>query len=69
MRNQFDILYDIFALAPGKKIQIAKLFISDLLYRILILLPPLVTAGIIALLTEKGDFNLIWFYVILYLVF
>ena len=69
MRNQFDILYDIFALAPGKKIQIAKLFISDLLYRILTLLPPLVTAGIIALLTEKGDFNLIWFYVVLYLVF
>lgn len=69
MLKQFDILYDIIALAPGKNLQIAKLFLSDLLYRIINLLPPIVTAGIIAILTDKGDFNHIWFYVVLYLVF
>ena len=69
MRNHFDILGDIYALAPGKKLQIIGLFVSDMLYNLATLLPPIATSGIIAVLTDKGDFAAIWFYVILYLVF
>ena len=69
MRNHFDILGDIYSLAPGKKFQIIGLFISDMLYNIATLLPPIATSGIIAVLTDKGEFTAIWFYVVLYLVF
>ena len=69
MRNHFDILGDIYALAPGKKLQIVGLFVSDMLYNLATLLPPIATSGIIAVLTEHGEFTSIWFYVVLYLVF
>lgn len=69
MRNHFDILGEIYSLAPGKKLQIIGLFVSDMLYNLATLLPPIATSGIIAVLTDKGEFTAIWFYVVLYLVF
>ena len=69
MRNHFEILRQIISLAPGKKIEIMEMFISDLFYNLSSLLPPVATAGIIAVLTEKGEFHAIWFYVMLYLLF
>jgi ABC-type multidrug transport system fused ATPase/permease subunit len=69
MRNHFDILGDIYSLAPGKKLQIIGLFVSDMLYNLATLLPPIATSGIIALLTENGEFSSIWFYVALYIIF
>ena len=69
MRNHFDILGEIYSLAPGKKLQIIGLFISDMLYNLAKLLPPVATSGIIAVLTTKGEFIAIWFYVALYLIF
>lgn len=69
MRNHFDLLGEIYSLAPGKKIQVINLFISDMLYNLATLLPPIATSGIIAVLTEQGSFTSIWFYVVLYLVF
>lgn len=69
MRNHFDLLGEIYSLAPGKKIQVINLFISDMLYNLATLLPPIATSGIIAVLTERGSFTSIWFYVVLYLVF
>ena len=69
MRNYFDILGDIFALAPGKKYKLFVYFLSNILHSLSTLLPPIATSGIIALLTEKRDFSGIWFYVILYLIF
>lgn len=69
MRNCFDLLGEIYSLAPGKKIQVINLFISDMLYNLATLLPPIATSGIIAVLTEQGSFISIWFYVVLYLVF
>ena len=69
MRNHVDILGEIYSLAPGKKLQIIGLFISDMLYNLAKLLPPVATSGIIAVLTTKGEFTAIWFYVALYLVF
>ena len=69
MRNHFDILGDIYSLAPGKKLQIVGLFVSDMLYNLATLLPPIATSGIIALLTDNGEFSSIWFYVALYIIF
>ena len=69
MRNHFDLLGEIYSLAPGKKMQVINLFISDMLYNLATLLPPIATSGIIAVLTEQGSFTSIWFYVVLYLVF
>ena len=69
MRNHFDLLGEIYSLAPGKKIQVINLFISDMLYNLATLLPPIATSGIIAVLTEQGSFTSIWFYVVLYLIF
>lgn len=69
MHNHFDILGEIYSLAPGKKLQILGLFVSDMLYNLATLLPPIATSGIIAVLTDKGEFTAIWFYVALYLVF
>ena len=69
MHNHFDILGEIYSLAPGKKLQIGSLFVSNMLYNLATLLPPIATSGIIAVLTEKGSFTTIWFYVVLYLVF
>ena len=69
MRNHFNILGEIYSLAPGKKLQVIELFVSDMLYNLATLLPPIATSGIIAVLTENGSFTSIWFYVILYIVF
>ncbi len=69
MGNHFGILREIYALAPGKKFQVIGLFVSDMLYNLATLLPPVATSGIIAVLTDRGDFSFIWFYVILYIVF
>ena len=69
MRNHFSLLGQICSLAPGKRIQLIWLFVSDVLYGLTALLPPVATAGIIAVLTERREFVSIWFYVILYLVF
>ena len=60
---------EINSLAPGKKFQVINLFVSDMLYNLATLLPPIATSGIIAVLTERGSFTAIWFYVVLYLVF
>ncbi len=69
MRNYIDSLKSIFALAPGKKLQVIELFISDMLYYLTTLLPPIATAGIIAVLSNQGEFSAIWIYVILYIIF
>ena len=69
MHNHFEILGEIYSLAPGKKLQIISLFVSDMLYNLATLLPPIATSGIIAVLTDRGSFTAIWFYVVLYLVF
>ncbi len=69
MRNHFDLLGEIYSLAPGKKLQVIELFVSDLLHNLATLLPPIATSGIIAVLTEKGEYSSIWFFAILYVLF
>lgn len=69
MRNHFELIRDIYFLAPGKKLQLVLLFVSDMLYNLATLLPPIATSGIIAVLTEQGEFSAIWIYVALYLIF
>ena len=69
MHNHFEVIRQIISLAPGKKFEIVQMFISNMLYNLASLLPPLATSGIIAVLTDHGEFRAIWFYVILYLLF
>ena len=44
------------------------MFVSCCLYNLSSLLPPIATAGIIAVVTEN-NFNGIWYYVLLYMIF
>lgn len=69
MRDSFKTLRSIIAIAPGRKYQISSLFFSDILYALAGLLPPIATAGIIAVLTEQKSFTIIWTYVVLYILF
>lgn len=68
MKRYFDIVKDMFSIAPGKKWLVAQMFLSVSLRCIASLLPPVATAGIIKVITA-GNFSGIWFYVILYVVF
>ena len=69
MHNHFEVIKQIISLAPGKKFEIIQIFVSNMLYNLASLLPPLATAGIIGVLTDRGEFKAIWFYVVLYLLF
>lgn len=68
MKRYINIVKDVFKMFPGKKLVVASLFISSALGSLFSLLPPIATSGIIKVLTEQ-NFNGIWFYVVLYLVF
>ncbi len=69
MKNYIKIFKDLLEINDYKKIWvIIQMFISSGLNNISSLLPPVATAGIIAMITEN-NFNGIWFYVVLYLVF
>ena len=58
----------LFAFAPGKRLFVVQQFLSSIGERLISLLPPIATAGIIAVVTE-GRFNAIWGYVALYVIF
>lgn len=68
MKRYFDIFRTIMRIADKKKGMVVQMFISCCLYNIAGLLPPLATSGIIAAITEN-NFNGIWIYVLMYLLF
>lgn len=69
MKNYIKIFKDLLRINDYKKICIIiQMFISSGLNNISSLLPPTATAGIIAMITEN-NFDGIWFYVFLYLIF
>lgn len=69
MRTRYSkIIRDLFAIIPGKRFYVVQQYISTILSQLIILLPPIATAGIIAVITEK-NFNAIWYYVFLYCIF
>ncbi len=68
MKSYFNTFKDLLKIANKELLMIIQMFISSGLNNITSLLPPVATAGIIAMITEN-NFNGIWFYVLLYLFF
>lgn len=68
MRRYYNTIKTLLSFANERKLGIVQLFASELLSCLATLLPPLATAGIIAVVTEN-NFNGVWVYVALYLVF
>ena len=68
MKRYFETVKTLIKIANGKFIFVIQMFISCCLYNLSNLLPPIATSGIIAVLTNN-NFNGIWYYVILYLIF
>ena len=68
MRRYVDTIKTLLSIANGKPFLVVQLFISQGLYALTALLPPLATSGIIAVITNN-NFDGIWYYVVLYFVF
>ena len=69
MKRYFDIFRKVIDMAPGHKLSLISLFVSDFLNSIATLLPPVATAGIIAVISNGSEFKDIWLYVLIYIVF
>ena len=68
MKRYFNTVKTLLKIANGKFFVVVQMFVSCGLYNFSNLLPPIATAGIIAAITNN-NFNGIWYYVILYLLF
>lgn len=68
MKRYFDTFSKLLKIANKKTFVIIQMFISSGMNNICSLLPPVATSGIIAMITNN-NFNGIWFYVVLYLIF
>lgn len=68
MRRYFDTVKTLLKIANDKFIVVIQMFVSCCLYNLSSLLPPIATAGIISVITEN-NFNGIWCYVLLYMIF
>lgn len=68
MRHYYYTIKTLLSFANERKLGIIQLFLSEFLSGVANLLPPIATAGIIGVITEN-DFNGIWKYVILFLIF
>ena len=68
MKRYFDTVKTLLGIANGKFFVVIQMFVSCCLYNLANLLPPIATSGIIAAITNN-NFNGIWYYVFLYLVF
>lgn len=68
MKRYFDTVKTLTKIANDKFVVVIEMFASCCLYNLSSLLPPIATSGIIAVITEN-NFNGIWFYVLLYLLF
>lgn len=68
MKRYLEIFRNLLKIANKKMWIIIQMFISSGLNNIASLLPPIATAGIIAMITSN-NFSGIWYYVILYMIF
>ena len=68
MRRYFNTIKTLLKIDNGKFVVVIEMFISCFLYNLSNLLPPIATSGIIAAITNN-NFNGIWYFVILYLIF
>ena len=68
MRRYFDTVKTLLKIASKKNWIVIQMFISSAINNVISLLPPVATSGIIAMITIN-DFNGIWIYVFLYILF
>lgn len=68
MKRYFDTVKTLIKIANGNVFIVIQMFVSCGLYNLSSLLPPIATSGIIAVITNN-NFDGIWFYVFLYLIF
>ncbi len=68
MKNYVEIFKKLLQINDKKNFAIIQMFVSSGLNNIASLLPPIATSGIIAMVTSD-NFNGIWFYVVLYIIF
>ena len=68
MKRYFDTVKTLTRIANDKISVVIQMFISCCLYNLSSLLPPIATSGIIAVITNN-NFNGIWYYVLLYILF
>lgn len=68
MKRYFQTVKTLLKIANGKFFVVIQMFVSCCLYNLSNLLPPIATSGIIATITNN-NFNGIWYYVALYLIF
>ncbi|MCH5167665.1 MAG: ABC transporter ATP-binding protein [Erysipelotrichales bacterium] len=68
MKRYFDIFKTMLRIANKHKFMVVQMFISCCIYNVSSLLPPIATAGIIAVISAK-NFNGIWIYVLMYMIF
>lgn len=68
MKRYIDTFKALLSIANNKLWVIIQMFISCCLNNISSLLPPIATAGIIGMVTDR-NFNGIWFFVFLYIIF
>lgn len=68
MKRYFNSVKTLNKIAHDKFFLVIQMFVSCCVYNLSSLLPPVATSGIIAVVT-KNDFNGIWYYVMLYIVF
>lgn len=68
MKRYFNTVKTLLKIANGKLSVVIQMFVSCCLYNLANLLPPIATSGIIATITNN-NFNGIWYYVVLYLIF
>ena len=68
MKRYFNTIKTLLSFANERRLGIVQLFVSEIFSCLTSLLPPIATAGIIGVITEN-NFNGIWIYVALYLIF
>lgn len=68
MKRYINTIRTLLSIANDRPFYVVQLFISQGLYSLTALLPPLATAGIISVVTDN-NFGGIWYYVVLYMVF
>lgn len=68
MKRYFETVRTLIKIANDKFLVVIQMFVSCCLYNLSSLLPPIATSRIIAVITNN-NFNGIWFYVVLYMMF
>lgn len=68
MKHYINTVQTLLKIVDNKKTpKVIQLFVSCILYYLVDLLPPTITAGIISVLNQAKDFNKIWLFILIYI--